>query len=56
LPIGRKPPADVSAYAVVPAAGVAIIDLDVAKDPLTGKVLKNEATGWDVFNREIGSY
>ena len=56
LPVGRRPPSSASAYAVVPAAGMAIIDLDVAKDPLTGEVLKDAPTGWDVFNREIGVY
>ncbi|MCH9275651.1 bifunctional DNA primase/polymerase [Bifidobacterium amazonense] len=56
LPEGKQPPANVAAYAVVPAAGMAIIDLDVAKDPATGEVLKDAPTGWDVFNREIGEY
>lgn len=35
---------------------MAVIDLDVAKDPATGEVLKDAPTGWDVFNREIGEY
>lgn len=55
-PEGRQPPTGVAAYAVVPAAGMAVIDLDVAKDPTTGEVLKDAPTGWDIFNREIGEY
>lgn len=56
LPEGKQPPTGVAAYAVVPVAGMAVIDLDVAKDPATGEVLKDAPTGWDVFNREIGEY
>lgn len=56
LPEGKQPPVGATAYAVVPAAGMAIIDLDVAKDPATGEVLRDAPTGWDVFNREIGEY
>lgn len=56
LPEGKHPPTGVAAYAVVPSAGMAIIDLDVAKDPTTGEVLKDAPTGWDIFNREIGEY
>lgn len=56
LPEGKHPPTGVAAYAVVPSAGMAIIDLDVAKDPTTGEVLKDAPTGWDIFNREIGGY
>ncbi|TPF95302.1 bifunctional DNA primase/polymerase [Bifidobacterium sp. UTBIF-78] len=56
LPAGRRPPENTTAYAVVPSAGVAVIDLDVAKDPASGEVLRDEQTGWDVFNRQIGTY
>lgn len=56
LPEGKQPPTGVAAYAVVPAEGVAIIDLDVAKDPTTGEVLRDVPTGWDIFNSEIGAY
>ena len=54
--LNRHTPTGVAAYAVVPVAGMAVIDLDVAKDPATGEVLKDAPTGWDVFNREIGEY
>lgn len=52
----RQPLQGVTAYAVVPAAGMAIIDLDVAKDPTTGEVIKDRPTGWGIFNHEIGEY
>ena len=35
---------------------MAVIDLDVAKDPASGEVLRDRPTGWDIFNREIGGY
>lgn len=55
LPTGSTHTPNGNAYAVIPAAGMAVIDLDVAKDK-TGRVLADAPTGWDVFNREIGPY
>ncbi|KFI49769.1 bifunctional DNA primase/polymerase [Bifidobacterium biavatii] len=56
LPAGSTPvPNGGSAYAVIPADGMAVIDLDVAKDR-NGNVLQDAPTGWDVFSREIGAY
>lgn len=56
LPEGKHPPTGVAAYAVVPSAGMAVIDLDVAKDPASGEALRDRPTGWDIFNHEIGGY
>ncbi|PST47271.1 hypothetical protein CPA40_00055 [Bifidobacterium callitrichos] len=55
LPAGSTRTPNGNAYAVIPAVGMAVIDLDVAKDR-NGRVLMDAPTGWDVFNREIGPY
>lgn len=55
LPAGQEPPRDAAAYAAVPAEGVVVIDMDIAKTA-DGTPDPERPTGWDILNREIGPY